>query len=441
MPASAALVVALLPWGNVIEDFLDALNISLEQFCQEMDGGWLFGYVEALKRAGCRSVIMAVSSRAIRTTTYRHAPTGAAIVILPASRAYRVLRARLHDPYAWTAHGADGAHAGRRQRARAAVIRELALYAATPLWPLARELRRHGCNAVICQEYEYARFDLSVAVGRALGIPVLATFQGGDWQITRAERFIRPLSMRLCSGLIVPSRSEAERVLQRYPVKPGRIAGIFNPVDLDRWHATPRAEARAALGIPDRARVAIWHGRVEIRRKGLDVLLAAWARLCAARSGSGSDLRLLLIGAGADAERFRSMLREQRLPGVLWVDSYVLDRDRMRLHLSAADVHAFPSRHEGFPVAPVEAMACGLPLVASDAPGIPDILEGGEEHGGIMVPRDDADSFAAALGALLDDPLRAQDLGRRARARAEQSFSLAAVGNQLRSFLFPQSPA
>ena len=70
-----------------------------------------------------------------------------------------------------------------------------------------------------------------------------------------------------------------------------------------------------------------------------------------------------------------------------FVEEWVLDRARIRTFLSAADVYAFPSRHEGFAVAPLEAMACGLPIVAADAPGVPDLLACGEACGGIMVPR------------------------------------------------------
>jgi glycosyltransferase involved in cell wall biosynthesis len=426
--------VALLPWGNVIEDFLDSLDISIEQFCQEMDGGWLFGYVEALKRARCRSVIFAVSSRAVRLTTHRHVPTGAPIVVLPVSQAYRKLRSLIDDPYAWTVSRSGPGRAGRLRRIQAAMIRELALYACTPVRSLRRELRRHGTDAIVCQEYEYARFDLTVAIGRTLGIPVFATFQGGNWQITRIERLLRPWSLRLCSGLIIPARTEAERVLRHYGIGHDRIAGIFNPIDLSRWQRMPTGEARAVLGIPERAAVAVWHGRVDIRRKGLDVLLDAWDAVCA--SHTDGDFRLILVGTGVDAAAFRALLAERRPTGVQWIDEYVLDRDRMRVYLSAADVYAFPSRHEGFPLAPLEAMACGLPLVAADAPGVPDILARGEEDGGVMVPRGDVGAFAAALSALLDDPQRASDLGRRARRRVEQNFSLDAVGSQLRSYLF-----
>ncbi len=62
-------------------------------------------------------------------------------------------------------------------------------------------------------------------------------------------------------------------------------------------------------------------------------------------------------------------------------------------------------------------MACGLPLVAADAQGIADILRGGEQAGGLIVPREDPDSMASALGRLLDDSALRIDLGRRASER------------------------
>ena len=116
------------------------------------------------------------------------------------------------------------------------------------------------------------------------------------------------------------------------------------------------------------------------------------------------------------------------------------DRAVVRRHLAAADVYAFTSRREGFPVAPVEAMACALPVVAVEVQGIGDILEGGEAAGGVVVPQGDAAAVAAQLGRVLDDPALAASLGRRALARAERAFLPERVGAQLRDFLFSASP-
>ncbi|MGH7807739.1 MAG: glycosyltransferase family 4 protein, partial [Thermodesulfobacteriota bacterium] len=276
-------------------------------------------------------------------------------------------------------------------------------------------------------------------LGRLLRIPVFATFQGGDRHLSRLEGLLRPLTLKACSGLIIAPQTEIERVHVKYEVPFSKIARIFNPIDLTMWSAADRSETRAALDIPSTARVVIWHGRVDIHRKGLDILLDAWKMVC--QEHKGQDLRLLLVGTGIDAGELHRRIKAMQLQGVTWVDKYLIDRGAIRRYLSAADIYTLPSRHEGFPVAPIEAMACGLPVVAADAPGVPDILEDGEISGGIVVPRIDAKALALALGRILDDMVWARKLGMRARHRVETHFSLEKVGKQLRTFLSDRGAA
>jgi glycosyltransferase involved in cell wall biosynthesis len=84
-------------------------------------------------------------------------------------------------------------------------------------------------------------------------------------------------------------------------------------------------------------------------------------------------------------------------------------------------------------------MACSLPIVAADAPGVSDILEGGEAAGGIVVPRGNALALASALGQFLDDRAWSRELGQRSRDRVESCFSPEAIGQQLRNVFFNQS--
>jgi glycosyltransferase involved in cell wall biosynthesis len=423
--------VALLPWGDVFHDFLDRLGISLEQFRDEFTGSWMFGYASALRTAGIDTLIVCPTTKLRAPLRAVHAPTGAELLLLPAARVFGLLRRHALPDRLRSRR--DPISVGR------AIAAHVGPYLGTPPFALARALRRESCSAVLCQEYETPRFDVAVAVGRTLGVPTFATFQGGDYQMSRIERLLRPLSLRACAGLIVGPEDEAERLRRRYDVSGARIARIFNPIDVSLWRPDDRGEARAALGIPRAASVVAWHGQVQIWRKGLDVLLRAWAEVTAERRGR--DLRLLLVGSGEDAGRVRGLVHTQRLDGVTFLDRWVQDRARIREVLSAADVYAFPSRHEGFPVAPIEAMACALPVVAADAQGVRDAVT----DCGVVVQRDDPAALAKALGELLDDEDRRRDLGRAARRRAEAHFSLEAVGSQLRAFLIdrtigPNSP-
>jgi len=425
-------VLALLPWGLVLEDFLVPNRLSLDDFCNDFTGSWMFGYATALRTAGVDTVIVCVSAGVDAVAHRIHGPTGTPVCVLPVPRPYRLLRSRMQFPYARAVAGVFGGPPPLRRALYPLLVaaKETAPFLATPVAALARELRRYGCDAVLCQEYEFPRFDVCVALGRLLGLPVYASFQGGDYQRWRLERLLRPLSVRAAAGLVVAPRAEVERVRERY--RPRRVARIPNPVDLELWRPQDRAAARRALGFPEEARVAAWHGRVDVWKKGLDTLLDAWALVCA---DGPRDRLLLLVGTGADAQQVRARAEGHGLRNLVWIDRHLHDPAELARHLAAADVYAFTSRHEGFPLAPVEAMACGLPVVATDVSGIRDVLADGEESGGVVVPPDQPERFARELGRLLDDAALREALGVRARARAED-YGAVSIGRRLRSFLF-----
>jgi glycosyltransferase involved in cell wall biosynthesis len=425
--------IAMLQWGTVLEDFLDPLGISLEAFCTEFRGSWMFGYIEALKQVGVRTVLICISARVTAPARFTHVPTGATLCVLPAPRLYRALRRRMVYPYGQTVREAFGKVRGARRLLFPlyAVLREVSLYLTTPHGLLAQELQGEHCAAILCQEYEYPRFDTCVLLGKWLRLPVFGTFQGGNYHHNHLERFLRPLSLRACTGLIIAPQSEAKRVCVRYGISPAKLARIFNPIDLRVWKPVDQGEARAGLGIPPEAQVVAWHGRVVMHKKGLDLLLDAWESIC--RERPQQELRLVLVGTGDDATELQQRLA--KIQGVIWIKRFVHAASDLTRYLSAADVYAFPSRYEGFPMALIEAMACGLPVVAAEADGVPDVLEGGEAAGGLVVPRDDAEALAHALSRLLNEPDWRREVGRRARQRAEAAFSLKSVGEQLRSFL------
>lgn len=414
--------VALLPWGDVFVDFLDRLGVSFDELREEFVGSWLFGYAAALTSAGVRPLLVCPTSRVDAPAVTTHQPTGAELHFLPTSRAYAALRARRLDGRL-EGRLAPGA-VGR------AVATHVAPYLGTPVRALSALLRREGCAALLCQEYEDPRFDVCVAVGRRARVPVFATFQGADYRLSRLERPLRPWSIRASAGLVVGARRELGRVRAEYGVPERKLAHIVNPVDTGVWRRDGGPAARRDLGIPEEALVVAWHGQVQLRRKGLDVLLDAWATL-----EDGDRRHLVLVGSGEDAAELARRARAAR--GVHVVDEWVQDRARMRALLSAADVYAFPSRHEGLPVAPVEAMACGLPVVGADASGVEDVV--GDT--GLVVPRGDAEALAAALRRLLEDGDLRAGLGRRARARVEERFALEPVGAALRAFLLGGSSA
>lgn len=426
--------IALLPWGDLWDDFLDSINVSLETFCTDGPGGWLLGYIQALRLAGIRTVLILISARVEQPVYYQHAATGAKITVLPASKSYRALRQQIPNPSPYIANSFEemlGESRGMRRRwLKLSCL--LAPYLATPLGLLAQEIRQEGCCAILCQDYESPRFDACTLLGKLMGLPVFASFQSGCFDPNRIGRWLRPLTIKACTGLMIGPQTEIQRVRKRYKIPPAQIAQVFNPIDLSLWNAVDRNEARAAFGIPAAAQVVVWHGRIEMGTKRLDILLDAWKQVCGERVGR--DLRLLLLGTGQDTEKLQQQIAALPIQNVHWINRYATDRTEIRRFLSAGDVYAFPSVIEGFPVAPIEAMACGLPLVAAAASGVPDILQQGEASGGLLVSCGDVDAFTAALRRVLDQPAWTAELGQLARRRVESAFSLEAVGQQILNF-------
>ncbi|WP_374469564.1 glycosyltransferase family 4 protein [Phenylobacterium sp.] len=375
-----------------------------------MRGGWLFGYVAALQRQGRRAVIVHATERRRRPERLIHAETGASIWLVPGRRS-------------------GGGRAGGRPSLRAALQ-----WARTPFRGFAQILRDERCSAILVQDYEHARFDALACLAGALGLPLSASFQGGDATLSPLEARVRGVSLRRCRSVIVPSARERARLARTYALDAARLHDIPNPLDAALWRAVPRGEARRALGVNPDTLLVVNHGRIDIHRKGLDVLIAAWDRV----APRFANARLVLLGAGQDSEAFKPLV--SRLPSVDWRSTYVTDPELIRLWLSAADVYATLSRVEGMPVAPLEAMACGLPVVSSDAHGLADIFHAGEAAGGVVVPRGSVDAAAAALARLLTDASGRERLGQAARAAVEGRYGLEPVGCALAAVLEPVRP-
>jgi glycosyltransferase involved in cell wall biosynthesis len=278
--------VALLPWGDMWEDYLDMIEISLDEFLNEVSGTWLFGYVEASAQVNIRTVLVVWSREARHPHRRIHVPTGTTVWVLSPARVHRVARRFAEAlnimPEWWT-------QSLRRTTLLAA------RYTATPPRNLARVLRQERCGAVLVQEYENSRFEVCVALGRWLDLPVLATFQGGDHPWTRLERWLRSRTVPAAAGLRIGSRQEAQAVAERYRLSPGAVTLVPNPIDVHEWVPGNRGAGRSALGLPTDVPITCWHGRTQVKNKGLDILVEAWRLVCAERPGL--DLRLLLCGS------------------------------------------------------------------------------------------------------------------------------------------------
>ena len=417
---------------EVTDDWLDELGVSLEDFTSRMMGVWYFNYSQALQHVNVRTVFYLVSTKVMRTTRFIHEETGSTFVVLPPPKIYRLFRQWLPKPPTVMPWRFELRLLNGLSHTMYRAIRFILRYASTPLRALFAELKRDGCQALIVQEYESARFDVCVLMGRVKSVRVLGTYQGGVPQHTLL-RPLRPVAMKLCAGLIVPAQNEARRITTDYSFPAKKTSLVYTPVDTAMFYPLSKKEQRASLGIPCETQIVIYHGQIVFDYKGLDVLLESWDGLC--QSKPDRDMCLMLVGTGRDAAELSRRLSMNKHLKVKWVNKWIRDRRGIRQHLASADIYVCLSRGDAFPLAMIEAMACGLPVVASNVNGIADIFEDGEQSGGILVPPGDADALAKALEKLLTDSALTQILGHRARNRAISAFSMERTGHQLRNIL------
>jgi glycosyltransferase involved in cell wall biosynthesis len=186
------------------------------------------------------------------------------------------------------------------------------------------------------------------------------------------------------------------------------IAVIPNGVDSATFHPRQVGEASAR---PVRL---LFVGRV-VFQKGLDVLLAALAQLA-----PGNDWHLEIIGDGDPRPALEAEAARLGLAGRITFAGWQR-RAEIAERYRAADVFVFPSRDEGMPNVVLEAMASGLPIVATAIAGNEELVRDGEN--GFLIRPDDAAALAAALGRILADNARREAMGRASRARIEAEYT------------------
>jgi glycosyltransferase involved in cell wall biosynthesis len=193
-----------------------------------------------------------------------------------------------------------------------------------------------------------------------------------------------------------------------------RLSVIPNCVDTRRFRPAPalRTASRQRWQLPDDALVIGSVARLSVQKRP-EALLALLQRLRPAFP----TLYLLLAGSGPLEPALRN------LAVTLGVERHVVFagfQERVEEIMPALDLHLLLSRREGFGIATIEALACGVPAVASDVPGNADVLAG--LTGGVLVPIDDEDAVAETVAALLADPARRLHMGVLGREEVAQRY-------------------
>ncbi len=294
------------------------------------------------------------------------------------------------------------------------------------IWDFRRAIRRRRIQLLHLQGYGASTFGRIAAL--LSGVPSIVHIHADYRRGYRAfpphvafmDRVLAPFTAR---ALVV---SEALRPLAQelHGFRPEQVRVIHNAVDRERFQkvdAAGRQVARRRLSLPPTAPVVVCVARLE-HVKGVDVLLKAWSVVQA----QVPDAVLLQVGDGPERDGLERLARDRKYRDVRFLGY----RTDVETPLRAADLAVVPSRHEGFGQVVVEAMAVGLPVVASRAGGIPEVVRPGEN--GILVPPHRPGHLGRAIvTGLRDDRLRRR-LGRGA-VRTAAEFDLSKVATRLES--------
>ena len=266
--------------------------------------------------------------------------------------------------------------------------------------------------------------------------------------------------MQQVDRIIAATPVEKAQLSWRYGAPADKIETIPCGVDLKLFRPVPQDAARARLagripGLKAR-RLALLVGRIE-PIKGVDVLIEAvrqWRfnREAVGQAAGPDELQVLVVGGGAanpgrlqvaqpdnpEAERLHRLVHELGLDEqILFVPSQ--PQEEMPNFYSAADVTVMSSHYESFGMAALESQACGTPVIASRAGGLPFAVQDG--YSGILVEPGQASELATVLGRLLDNDTLRHRLGQQAAIRAEGFGWRAIASNVIQTYQELAAPA
>ncbi|MGZ6764573.1 MAG: glycogen synthase [Nocardioides sp.] len=246
---------------------------------------------------------------------------------------------------------------------------------------------------------------------------------GGGYRISSwAEK----VALHDAAAVIAVSRGMRADVLEAYPgLDPARVQVVHNGIDTAEYAPVTTTGVLERLGVDPSVPYAVFVGRIT-HQKGVEHLLRSarsWPGQLVFCAGAPDTPEIAASVAGLVAE-----LQAAR-PGVIWVQDMQPRPDIIEL-LSHATVFVCPSVYEPLGIVNLEAMACGTAVVASRVGGIPEVVDEGVT--GLLVDVDDGfeDALAVAATSLLEDPARAEALGRAGRERAVAEFSWEAIAQQ-----------
>jgi glycosyltransferase involved in cell wall biosynthesis len=284
----------------------------------------------------------------------------------------------------------------------------------TASWRLSRLVREREIDLI------HAHLPVAGMVARVAGslsrTPVLYTEHNLNDHYGRATRLGNRLTWRMNDAVAACSQPVAESIAQLMPACVS-VHTVLNGIDCDQFLNLPgRGETRAALDIAADAAVVI-NVAVFRQQKRLDL----WLEAAAAIRAQVPDVHFVLVGDGPLRREVEAWRDERGMGGCVHLVGLQED---VKPFLAAADLFLLTSDFEGLPLAVIEGMAAGLPVVATRAGGVPELVGEGDGAGGVLVDVGDVAGCVDGAVSLLQYDARRRATGEAARVRVRRDFGV-----------------
>jgi glycosyltransferase involved in cell wall biosynthesis len=287
------------------------------------------------------------------------------------------------------------------------------------LWHMTRLVREMQVDVIVAHLFGSAVY--AGLASLATGVPAIAILHGQSDinDIGRLAMLKRLFVRRLPQRIVFVSDVLRARLSGALMLPRGKCVVIPNGVDVDRFRPRDRGTLRNSLGIPADSILVGAVGNIR-RPKGYEVLLHAAHSLHA----QSSRYHFVVVGEGSGS-LYKDLLRLRSQLGLNDVFHFLGMRDDVAALLPAFDIFALSSHTEGFSIACVEAMACGVPVVGTRCGGPEEIVE--HEISGLLVPANDSAALAGAIHRVAMDDGLAGQLARHGLVRAHSRFTLSTM--------------
>ncbi len=281
--------------------------------------------------------------------------------------------------------------------------------------------KKHDFDIIHLQDRWFTDFSIAASYAKTAGKPLVITlhnartvgiaphytFIGGLFDIAVGRQVLA------MADKIVSVSKWAISDLGKMGLSPKRFVYIPNGIDTHELKPASGGDFKKRHGLGN-GPMALFVGRLIIQ-KGLEYLLQSWKHV----SKANPRARLVIIGRGIEEPKLKKLAAKLGITGSVYFPGYVSDKD-LRAALHASDVFVLSSLWEVLPVAILEAMAAGKPIVCTDVGGNSELVKNGKN--GFLVPKREPKPFARALIKVLSNPAMAKRMGRESRRRAVNEF-------------------